>query len=697
MAATEKIDKPAATAPVLGDDLDPLNWSWAQKHTILAIIMSLYFMFTYITTTTVPSFPELQQQYSLTLEQVNWTVAIPALGLSLGPLLWASPADIIGRRPIFVLGTTVALASTVGAALAPNYRCYMAARFFQGLGVSPAANVGLAVVNDVFFAHERGQKLGLWVLAIDQGLLFGPLIGGFVNMAGFRWIQWLAAILFGLILVAELLLLPETLYPRHRMLEERRGRTRGAGAGKAAEAASTGSHRLDDEEKTMMVANANAVVPGDTGAHIAGLGLRMTKTLPFLNVTPLAGIMHPRPYDTILRFVKTFKYAVVPLAIMTYCFGWYWWVLSVVTLVPVAYETYSPQIQGLLYLGLIVGTLLSEVFCSGRLSDWIVIRLAKSNHNQKTAEMRLWLAYPAAVLTAVGMIVWGVSVDRGHHWMVGQVAFALFGAGIQMGNTAVCSYVVDAYPKQSMATMTFYAVMLNMSAFVDPFFIVPWVENVGFTWTFAGHAIITVFFCIPVLAALHRFGPQIREKLGSPTWVNPEFEQAGAGRRRLPQVPEPRLRQLQNSAVWQKMGGVRGPLGGLFQASLVSVADGEGRAEEAARAVTEEWARAQARWAVMAAEVAAEETEWAAVADAGGDWVGAFEKFQHLVGSLLVPSPLSGLDLAEQSPPHQWLGHLGRCELATVLRRKTLGDQEHLFLKLSVSNKFRDEEVGIKR
>lgn len=39
--------------------------------------------------------------------------------------------------------------------------------------------------------------------------------------------------------------------------------------------------------------------------------------------------------------------------------------------------------------------------------------------------MRIWLAYPAATLTAVGLIVWGVSVDRGYHWIVGQVAFAI--------------------------------------------------------------------------------------------------------------------------------------------------------------------------------------------------------------------------------------------------------------------------------
>ncbi|KAL1869452.1 hypothetical protein VTK73DRAFT_3097 [Phialemonium thermophilum] len=497
--------------PALGDELDPLNWSPFQKHTILAIVMSLYFMFTYITTTTVPSFPTLQDKYSINAAQVNWTVAIPALGLSVGPLLWASPADIIGRRPIVILGTVMALASTIGAALARDYSGYMAARFFQGLGVSPASNVGLAIINDVFFEHERGQKLGLWVLAIDQGLLFGPLIGGFVNIAGYQWIQWLSAILFGAILLAEVAFLPETLYPRHLMLAELRRNGRRL---TTPTTAPTGNEKTPTTSSPSPLPSHAATVP-------------RTRSLPFLNVAPLPGIKHPKPYDTIIRFVKTFRYAAVSVSIVTYCFAWYWWVLSVVTLVPTAYSTYATHIQGLLYLGLIIGTLVSEVLCSGSLSDRIVVRLAKRNHNQKSPEMRLWLAYPAVLLTAVGLIVWGISVDRSYHWMVGQVALALFGAGIQMGNTAVCSYVVDAYPMQSMATMTFYAVMLNLSAFVDPFFIVPWVESVGFTWTFAGHAIITVFFCIPVFAGLHWFGRAMRGKAGTPTWVNPEFEQTG--------------------------------------------------------------------------------------------------------------------------------------------------------------------------
>lgn len=68
--------------------------------------------------------------------------------------------------------------------------------------------------------------------------------------------------------------------------------------------------------------------------------------------------------------------------------------------------------------------MVSEVCFSGTLSDWIVIKLGKRNNNEKTPEMRIWLAYPAAVLTAIGLVVWGVSVDRNYHWIVGQVAFA---------------------------------------------------------------------------------------------------------------------------------------------------------------------------------------------------------------------------------------------------------------------------------
>ena len=37
-----------------------------------------------------------------------------------------------------------------------------------------------------------------------------------------------------------------------------------------------------------------------------------------------------------------------------------------------------------------------------------------------------------------------------------------------MGNTAITSYVVDCYPLQSMSIITFYSVLLDLSAFINP-------------------------------------------------------------------------------------------------------------------------------------------------------------------------------------------------------------------------------------
>lgn len=487
-------------------------------------------MFTYITTTTVPSFPDLQDLYEISYSQVNWTVAIPALGLAVGPLIWSSMADIFGRRLIFIIGTVMALAATIGAAKAPNYGGYMAARFFQGLGVAPASTVGLAAINDMFYEHQRGQKIGLWVLAIDSGLLVGPIFGGFLNIVSLEWIQWFSAILFGVLLVLEVLFLPETLYPRNHMLA------------KLPLATGQDEQAVDIEKVGRRRSDASVV------------DLRRTKNLRFINVTPVPGMRHPTIYDATLRFVLTWRFLAVSIAVLTYCFLWYWWILSVITMLPAAYEDFSPQIQGLLFIGLLLGTLFAEVALGGTLSDWVCARLAKRNGGVRVPEMRLWLIYPAGLLSSLGLIIWGISVDRGYHWIVGQIAFFLFAAGIQMGNTVVCAYIVDCYPLQSMSMITYYAVLLNLSAFIDPvspflpflafstpntpptsfpltslltihkFFIAPWQESNGWTWCFAAQGIIVFFGALPVYGLLHYFGPWIRDKTGTPHWLNPEFD-----------------------------------------------------------------------------------------------------------------------------------------------------------------------------
>jgi hypothetical protein len=202
------------------------------------------------------------------------------------------------------------------------------------------------------------------------------IVGGFMDLVSPEWIQWLTAILFGTLLALELSFMPETLYPRNHMLSL------------VPMAAEDTSFHVDIEKVGRRRSNA-----GD-------IELPRTKTLFFINYKPVPGMTHPKPWDSCLRFGLMFKFPVVAIGVIAFCFTWYWWVLSVITMLPAAYVQYSPQIQGLLFLGLLLGTFFAEVFCSGRLSDWLVLKLAKRNNNIRVAEMRLWLAYPAALLSA---------------------------------------------------------------------------------------------------------------------------------------------------------------------------------------------------------------------------------------------------------------------------------------------------------
>lgn len=71
-----------------------------------------------------------------------------------------------------------------------------------------------------------------------------------------------------------------------------------------------------------------------------------------------------------------------------------------ITYIPAAYPAYEPQIQGLLFGGLILGTLLSELFCSGTVGDYLMLKLTINNGGVRLPEMRLWLLYPAIAISS---------------------------------------------------------------------------------------------------------------------------------------------------------------------------------------------------------------------------------------------------------------------------------------------------------
>ncbi|KAG8898196.1 hypothetical protein FRB99_007606 [Tulasnella sp. 403] len=462
---------------------DPLNWPKWKKGLVVGHVSAFYFLFTFLTTVTVPTFADLQEIYHATYAQINYTVAVPALALGLSPFMWSPLADTFGRRIVMIFGCLVAFVATIASAVAKSYSGYMVARFLQGWGVGPASSVGLQMLLDVYFEHERGQKVGYWTLAIDTGLLFGPLIGGFAALVSTEFVAWLTAILFGTLLVSMVVLLPETAFPRHKVLEE--------------EEALRNTHP-----------NSSFSTPNES----------IFRPTPFLNFRPITGLRSSRPWDTALRFVRMFAYPNIVVSIMFYCWSWYWFILCVITMLPAAYPNYKPHIQGLLFLGLIIGTVVAEIFFSGSLSDRMVDRLSKSGRRPRTPEMRLWLFWPAAMLTAIGLVLFGLTIQYNWHWAIGQVATGIFAFGVQVGNTITTTYAVDCHPEHVMDVIVFYSFHLNLSAFASPFFIVPWVSLAGWAWSFGAQGLIVAVCAIVAVGFLQTYGQRVRERCGPLPW-----------------------------------------------------------------------------------------------------------------------------------------------------------------------------------
>jgi hypothetical protein len=85
----------------------------------------------------------------------------------------------------------------------------------------------------------------------------GLIVGGFITEVSQQWCQWLSALMFAVVLLLEVFLLPETLYPRSLMLSRMPAATAG------------------EQEKA-----ATADVYGD---------LPRTRRLPFLNLRKVPG------------------------------------------------------------------------------------------------------------------------------------------------------------------------------------------------------------------------------------------------------------------------------------------------------------------------------------------------------------------------------------------------------------------------
>jgi len=216
--------------------------------------------------------------------------------------------------------------------------------------------IGSGVVTELFFSHERAQKMGWWTLMTTLGTPGGPFIMGFVvKHIGIDWIFWIFAIINFCQFLGYLLLDAETLYDR------------------------------------------SSVGPRRTSGH---LNFGRIDKAPFTVkgfFAPLLLCMSSKALIPACAYAIVFCYANIAIIVeMPIVFG----------------QRFGLDAQGigLQFVALIIGSVIGEQL-SGPLSDLFLNRYARRTGHSHPVH-RLWISYVGFLTVIIGILVWGIQLQN---------------------------------------------------------------------------------------------------------------------------------------------------------------------------------------------------------------------------------------------------------------------------------------------
>jgi MFS family permease len=97
----------------------------------------------------------------------------------------------LGTRPIFVTAAFLLFGTTIWCAVAQSWNSFVAARVIGAFAASCGEALPATVVKDLFFLHERGWWMGVYMWFFQCALQFGGIASGFtITAEGWRWHFW---------------------------------------------------------------------------------------------------------------------------------------------------------------------------------------------------------------------------------------------------------------------------------------------------------------------------------------------------------------------------------------------------------------------------------------------------------------------------------------------------------------------------
>ncbi|KAK0667314.1 putative transporter in the major facilitator superfamily [Cercophora samala] len=481
--------------PSPNDPNDPLSWPPLKKRTAFLSICAFTFLANFGIGGLTSAFYLISLEFEKSLPETSALLLWPILVLGVFNFFWVPLANYFGKRPVFVVSCGLLFASFIWGALAKSFESLLWSNVVGAFAGSSTEALGAAMVNDLFFVHERGGKMGVYMNFISGGNTVGPLVCGFVVTGlSWRWHKWIAAMLTGINFVTVVLMVPETRYHRTDVTGE-------------------GAQQVSESEDGNGKEKGKARDDGEQGQLRQGMVMVPKKSwveeLSLWSGTPKDDTSL---WKMFLRPLPMFAYPCVIYSFLGYAVSL---VLTVAVNILNSFVlqappyNWSPTVNGLINIPGFIGNLLGS-FAGGWLVDKFCDWRSRKNNGVFEPENRLYLCILPLLITGAGCVLFGYGVERTLHWTslffgYGMVSFAL---------TAVPT-ITMAYVSDCLLPVNSDALMLvngskNIVAFGFLYGIVPWVEEVGYIDCFGTQAGTYVAIIAIGMAVLIPFGARIR-------------------------------------------------------------------------------------------------------------------------------------------------------------------------------------------
>lgn len=350
-------------------------------------------------------------------------------------------------------------------------------RALIGFFVAPAEALPEVSIPDVFFAHERGRWISLYVFNVFGSNFLAPIISGWLAEAiGWRWVYWAGAILTAVGFVYCYFFLEETMYLRNTIEGEEDVSDHSDIKDSVARVASKQSQsKTDAEDVTTQINNGALASPSYPQARTYRQKLSFWVKLEgrFTKTQMLQQMYLPIVF--IVQFPTVFWAGFI------YGINLVWYNVMNGTASPIMSAppyNWSSGLVGTVYVGPLIGSALSSYF-AGRLADMWTLRLARRNHGIREPEQRLWGIAVSGILASAGLILWGVGAARHIHWFGLVFGLGMVSTGVVVAGVIGLSYNVDCFKDISGGTTASVIIVRNTMSFALSYGITPWWENMG--------------------------------------------------------------------------------------------------------------------------------------------------------------------------------------------------------------------------